>query len=61
MVLILPAQTFKTDRTNWSSILPMGSQFELCLWILQDILSLWLTKRLGIEESDMCGRHRNLE
>jgi 6-phospho-3-hexuloisomerase len=61
VVLTLPAQTFKTDRANWSSILPMGSQFELCLWILQDILALSLTKRLGIEESDMCGRHRNLE
>jgi 6-phospho-3-hexuloisomerase len=61
VVLILPAQTFKTDRSQWKSILPMGSQFELCLWILQDILALALMKRLGIGEADMARRHRNLE
>jgi 6-phospho-3-hexuloisomerase len=61
VVLILPAQTFKTDHSTWNSILPMGSQFELCLWILQDILALSLMKRLGLEEADMSNRHRNLE
>jgi 6-phospho-3-hexuloisomerase len=61
VVLRLPAQTYKTDRSTWNSILPMGSQFELCLWILQDILALSLIKRLGLEEADLSSRHRNLE
>jgi 6-phospho-3-hexuloisomerase len=60
-VLVLPAQTFKTDRSGWSSILPMGSQFELCLWILHDVLCLKLMERLGIDEAAMIRRHRNLE
>jgi 6-phospho-3-hexuloisomerase len=60
-VLLLPAQTFKTDRSGWNSILPMGSQFELCLWILQDILCLELVRRLGLDEAALIARHRNLE
>jgi 6-phospho-3-hexuloisomerase len=60
-VLILPAQTFKTDKAGWSSILPMGSQFELCLWILHDVLCLALMDKLGIDEAAMIRRHRNLE
>lgn len=60
-VLVLPAQTYKTDRSAWSSILPLGSQFELCLWILQDLLALTLMKKLRVDEEQMIGRHRNLE
>jgi 6-phospho-3-hexuloisomerase len=60
-VLVLPAQTFKTDRSGWTSILPMGSQFELCLWILQDVLCLELVRRLGLGEAALIARHRNLE
>jgi 6-phospho-3-hexuloisomerase len=60
-VLVLPAQTFKTDRSGWISLLPMGSQFELCLWILHDVLCLTLMRRLGIDEAAMIRRHRNLE
>jgi len=60
-VLVLPAQTFKTDRSGWNSILPMGSQFELCLWILQDILCLDLVRRMGLDEAALIARHRNLE
>jgi len=61
VVLVLPAQTFKTDRSEWSSLLPMGSQFELCLWILQDVLCLILMRRMGIDEAAMIRLHRNLE
>jgi len=60
-VLVLPAQTFKTDRSGWSSLLPMGSQFELALWVLQDVLCLSLMRRMGIDESALIARHRNLE
>jgi 6-phospho-3-hexuloisomerase len=60
-VVVLPAQTYKTDRGTWSSILPMGSQFELCLWILQDILALLLMERMGVSAGKMGTRHRNLE
>lgn len=61
VVLVLNAQTYKTDRAGWGSILPMGSQFELCLWIIQDILCLALMRRLGVNEAAMMQRHRNLE
>jgi 6-phospho-3-hexuloisomerase len=60
-VVNLPAQTYKTDRSAWKSVLPMGSQFELCLWVVQDMISLRLMERLGMDEASMIGRHRNLE
>jgi 6-phospho-3-hexuloisomerase len=60
-VLVLPGQTFKTDRSAWTSLLPMGSQFELALWILEDVLCLSLMHRLGIDEATLIARHRNLE
>ncbi len=60
-VLVLPGQTFKTDRSGWTSLLPMGSQFELALWILQDVLCLSLMRRLGLDEAALIARHRNLE
>jgi 6-phospho-3-hexuloisomerase len=59
--ILLPGKTFKIERYECISMLPMGSQFELCLWIIQDILSLLLMEKTGIVESDMIGRHRNLE
>jgi 6-phospho-3-hexuloisomerase len=60
-VVNLPAQTFKTDSSAWRSVLPMGSQFELCLWVVQDVICLRLMERLGVEEAAMIHRHRNLE
>jgi len=60
-VLVLPEQTFKTDRSGWSSILPMGSQLELGLWLLQDILCLSLMRELGLDEAALIARCRNLE
>jgi 6-phospho-3-hexuloisomerase len=61
VVVNLPAQTYKTDRSAWKSVLPMGSQFELCLWVVQDLISLTLMERLGVDEASMIRRHRNLE
>lgn len=60
-VVNLPAQTYKTDRGAWKSVLPMGSQFELCLWVVQEMLCLVLMERLGVDEAAMIRRHRNLE
>lgn len=60
-VVILPAQTYKTDKGTWNSVLPMGSQFELCLWIVQDILALMLMEKMGVSTAEMSTRHRNLE
>jgi len=60
-VVNLPAQTYKTDQSAWNSVLPMGSQFELCLWVVQDLISLTLMERLGVDEASMIRRHRNLE
>jgi 6-phospho-3-hexuloisomerase len=60
-VVNLPAQTYKTDRAAWKSVLPMGSQFELCLWVVQDMICLVLMERLGVDEASMILRHRNFE
>jgi 6-phospho-3-hexuloisomerase len=60
-VVNLPAQTYKTDRGAWNSVLPMGSQFELCLWVVQDMICLMLMERLEVDEALMIRRHRNLE
>ncbi|MBN2554153.1 MAG: SIS domain-containing protein [Spirochaetales bacterium] len=60
-VVNLPAQTFKTDSSAWKSVLPMGSQFELCLWMVQDVICLVLMQRMEVDEASMIRRHRNLE
>ncbi len=60
-VIVLPAQTYKTDKGTWSSIMPMGSQFELSLWILQDVITLVLMEKMKITEFMMTEAHRNLE
>jgi len=61
VVVVLPAQTYKANRETWNSVLPMGSQFELCLWVLQDILSLTLMEKMRVSAAEMGTRHRNLE
>ena len=60
-VIHLPAQTYKTDKSSWSSVLPMGSQFEISLWILHDVIALTLTEKMNCTEASMMQFHRNLE
>lgn len=59
--ILLPAQGYKTESRDWRSILPLGSQFEACLWVLQDILCLAIVEGMRVDESVMMSRHRNLE
>lgn len=60
-VIQLPAQTYNVDRSKWSSILPLGSQFELSLWVLHDFLTLRLVEKMGYTEEMMAKNHRLLE
>lgn len=60
-VIHLPGQTYNVDRSKWSSILPLGSQFELSLWVLHDFLSLRLVEKMGYTEEMMAKNHRILE
>ncbi len=57
----LPAQTYKTDNSTWNSALPLGSQFELTLWILHDYLSLRLMAKMNRSSAMMAQNHRILE
>ncbi len=52
-IILLPAQTYNVDRSKWSSTLPLGSQFELCLWVLHDFLSIKLAEKLHFTEEMM--------
>lgn len=60
-VVVLPAKSYKAGGSGRGSLLPMGSQFELGLWILHDALCLTLMRLLGVDEAAMARRHRNLE
>ncbi|MFQ6131261.1 MAG: 6-phospho-3-hexuloisomerase [Armatimonadota bacterium] len=43
------------------SILPLGSRFELALFVFLEVLLLRLMRRLRVSEADMRSRHANLE
>ena len=60
-VILMPGQTYNVDRSKWSSTLPLGSQFELCLWVLHDFLCLKLAEKLKFTEEMMALNHRILE
>lgn len=60
-VFRLPAQTMLTDRAGGrQSILPMGSQYELCLFVLAELLILELSRILGVTFVEMRSRHANI-
>ncbi|MBL8702620.1 MAG: 6-phospho-3-hexuloisomerase [Alphaproteobacteria bacterium] len=60
-VLRLPAQTMLDDSSGSPrSALPMGSQYELCLFLLSELAIVQLSKRLGISYLDMRKRHANI-
>lgn len=60
-VLVLPAQTMADDQGETVSILPMGSVFEGCLFLLFEAMVLKLKNRLGISAEAMRANHTNLE
>jgi 6-phospho-3-hexuloisomerase len=61
-VVYLPAQTMADDTGGKaSSILPMGSLYELVLFVFSEIVVLELLKRTGKNFGEARDRHTNLE
>jgi 6-phospho-3-hexuloisomerase len=61
-VLVIPAQTMANDQgTKTSSILPMGSSYELAMFVIFEIVVLELLRRTGKTLGDARDRHTNLE
>ena len=57
LVVPLPAQTMADPMT---SILPLGSPFELALSLLCDLTVVELMTKLGRSNADLAARHTNL-
>ena len=61
-IVYLPAQTMADDTEGKaSSILPMGSLYELVLFVFSEIVVLELLKRTGKHFGEARDRHTNLE
>ncbi len=61
-IVYLPAQTMADDsESKATSILPMGSLFELVLFVFSEIVVLELLKRTGKTFGEARDRHTNLE
>lgn len=60
-VLHIPAQTMADDQGAKTSILPMGSLFELSMMLVFELLVLRLRDRVGESAESMRARHTNLE
>lgn len=62
LVLHIPAQTMAADQgAAASSFLPMGSLYEVLMFLVFELLVLDLRDRLGIAPDAMRARHTNLE
>jgi 6-phospho-3-hexuloisomerase len=60
--LVLPAQTMATDEgSQATSILPMGSLYELAQFVFGEIVVLELLRRTGKTMREARDRHTNLE
>lgn len=57
LVIGLPAQTMADPMT---SLLPLGSPFELALWLYCDLTVADLMRRLNLGNADLAVRHANL-
>jgi 6-phospho-3-hexuloisomerase len=60
-VLHIPAQTMADDQGGKTSVLPMGSLFELSQMLVFELLVLRLRDITGETAASMRGRHTNLE
>ena len=61
-VLVIPAQTMADDQmTSRTSVLPMGSLYEGCLFVLFEVMILKLKTLLKVDAEAMRRRHTNLE
>lgn len=60
-VLHIPAQTMADDQGTKTSVLPMGSLFELSQMLVFELLALRLREIKGETAASMRARHTNLE
>jgi len=60
-VLHISAQTMADDQDAETSVLPMGSLFELSQMLVFELLVLRLREIKGETAASMCARHTNLE
>jgi 6-phospho-3-hexuloisomerase len=60
-VLTIPAQTMADDQSAKTSVLPMGSLFELSQMLVFELLALRLREIKGETATAMRARHTNLE
>jgi 6-phospho-3-hexuloisomerase len=60
-VLHIPAQTMADDQGGKTSVLPMGSLFELSQMLVFELLALRLRDITGESAASMRKRHTNLE
>lgn len=59
-LLVIPAQTMARDRGG-ASTLPMGSLFEGAMFLVFEVMVLFLRERLGATPEAMRARHTNME
>jgi 6-phospho-3-hexuloisomerase len=60
-ILHIPAQTMADDQGAKTSVLPMGSLFELSQMLVFELLALRLREITGETADTMRARHTNLE
>src|ERR1700712_3267322 len=60
-VIVLPAQTMADDGDSSSSLLPMGSVFEIAMLLFFDLIALMLRDQTDQTADQMRRRHTNLE
>lgn len=60
-VIYLPAQTMANDLNNPTSLLPMGSLYEISQLIFFDLISIIIREKIGQSPEQMRSRHTNLE
>lgn len=60
-LIVLPARTMARADAAEDAVLPMGSTYEGCLYILFELLVRRLRALLPVDEAAMRARHTNLE
>lgn len=59
-VLRIPAQTMANDQES-SAVLPMGSAYEIALFVLADLITSRVRRRRSLSTEELRARHTNLE
>ena len=60
-VFHIPAQTMADDQAGTTSVLPMGSLFEVAMYIVFELVVLRLRERIAETAETMRARHTNME